>query len=60
MNAFCLFLGQSMNIIGQKQAMIKSGNEVKRLGVIIDNKLKFDNHNANISLKAQKNPKCIK
>ena len=34
---------------------IWEGNEVKCLGVIIDNKLKFDSHNANISLKAKKN-----
>ena len=38
---------------------IWEGNQVKRLGVIIDNKLKFDSHNANISLKAKKTPSVL-
>ena len=38
---------------------IWEGNEVKRLGVIIDNKLKFDSHIANISLKAKEKPSVL-
>ena len=42
----CSFLEQSMNIVGEKQAMTESGKVMKLNfeGVKIDDKLKFDSY----------------